>query len=81
MIDQKKMKEKLPEAGKAVIALDSDGNRHEVYRCGHAPDCETWKCSITGGSMMIEVVEWTYNENPPKQVNLDDLFLGGLTDR
>lgn len=55
-----KISEKLPASGEDIIGYDKEGNKHWVYRCGHVPECKTWKCSITGWTLMVDIVEWEY---------------------
>ena len=58
MID---IKDELPIAGKNIIALCSDDSTGYYYRCGHAPGCRTWKSTVSGGSVMVDVIKWKYD--------------------
>ena len=55
------IKEFTPDKGKDIIAICSDGEYREVFRCScHNPNCREWRCSTTGSAMIIEVEKWRY---------------------
>jgi hypothetical protein len=55
------IKEQLPEKGKEIVAIDSNGNKHFCFRCACKNDnCTEWRCSITGFALLIDVVKWQY---------------------
>ena len=55
------VKEQLPEKGKDIIGIDEDGNKHYCFRCAcHNPKCREWRCSLTGGGLIIDIVKWIY---------------------
>jgi hypothetical protein len=55
------IKDKLPEKGKDIVAIDSKGNKHFCFRCTCPnTNCTEWRCSITGFAILIDVVSWRY---------------------
>lgn len=55
------VKDQLPEKGKNVIGVEEDGSAYECYRCScPIQNCKTWKCSLTGYALIIDVVKWRY---------------------
>lgn len=58
------IKEQLPEKGKDIIAICTDGETREVFRCACGnQNCKEWRCSIIGSGLMVEVESWKYVEN------------------
>lgn len=53
-----KITENLPEKAKDLVVIDSNGNKHWCYRCA----CKNEKCPITGSMIMIDVIEWEYED-------------------
>lgn len=71
------IKDKLPEKGKNIIAICSDGEKREVYRCScHNPNCREWRCSLTGYGLMINVRKWQYVSVINRQKKLERLLNG-----
>lgn len=57
------VKERLPEKGEDIIAIDKDGNKHYCFRCAcNNPNCKEWRCSLTGYGLIIDVEKWTYEQ-------------------
>ena len=55
------IKERLPEKGKNIIGISTDGEKRYVYRCAcHNPNCNEWRCSLTGFGMIIKIIKWKY---------------------
>jgi len=53
----------LPIKGKDVIALCSDGQERNLFRCACVNGkCTEWRCAITGSVMTVEVTKWLYDE-------------------
>jgi len=52
--------DQLPERGKDIIAICDDGLEHELFLCSCPHNCRTWKCSLLGYSMILDVVKWKY---------------------
>ena len=48
---------KYPIINKDVIAFDKEGN---MYYC-FLSRCKEWRCQISGGMLLINVVEWKYD--------------------
>jgi len=54
------IKDKLPETGKEIKYIDSDGYEGITYLC---PCCKKeWRCPITGSGVFIDVIKWQYLE-------------------
>lgn len=56
-------KERLefPPKGVDVVAYDSDGSKHYIYRCNCQSDyCTEWRDSIGGGALMVKIVRWEF---------------------
>ena len=55
------IKDQLPEKGKKIIAICTNGDVCEVHRCNcHNENCKEWRCSLTGYGMFINVEKWKY---------------------
>jgi hypothetical protein len=55
------IKKQLPEKGKDLIAICTDGEKREVFKCAcHNPNCLGWRCSLSGSLMIIKVKTWKY---------------------
>lgn len=54
----------LPPKGVEVLAYDSDGSKHYVFRCNCSnQSCTEWRDLIGGGALMINIVRWEYLDN------------------
>jgi hypothetical protein len=53
----------LPERGKDVIGMTPDGEEHEVFLCTCPHNCRTWKCSLTGYSLIPKMIKWKEKTN------------------
>lgn len=52
---------KLPIKGKDIKAISSDGQERYLFRCNCTDEkCLEWRCSITGLSIITEVINWKY---------------------
>lgn len=49
-----------PEQGRDIFAVTSDNIKGYYYRCNHSPGCKTWKCSISGYTVLVDIVKWKY---------------------
>lgn len=48
----------LPEPRRDIYYVDDKGNTGSAYLC---PCCKKeWRCCITGGGLLINVVSWRY---------------------
>ncbi len=55
-----KLSKQKPESNVNIEYKDSNGNVGTAYLC---PFClNEWRCPITGGGMLIDVIEWRYLE-------------------
>lgn len=55
------LSDKIPNKGKGVVVIDSDSKIHYCFRCScKNKSCLEWRCSITGFSLLIDVVKWKY---------------------
>jgi len=55
------IKDKLPTKGVDIIGYDSEGLSYFCFRCNCGnPDCLEWKCSITGHTLIVEIIYWRY---------------------
>jgi len=54
------LSDKKPEPKKEVEYIDSDGHHGFAYLCSCCGNC--WRCSVSGGGLMIDVVKWKYVE-------------------
>ena len=53
--------DKLPEKGKDIEYIDSNGRKGHAFRCAcHNLNCKEWRCSITGYGLIVDVVKWKY---------------------
>jgi len=52
------LKDQKPERGKDIEYIDSDGEHGYAYLCNCCG--REWRCTITGGGLMIDVVKWRY---------------------
>jgi hypothetical protein len=58
-----KITENLPEKAKDLVVIDSNGNKHWCYRCACKNEkCMEFRCPITGSMIMIDVIEWEYED-------------------
>ena len=54
-------KDKLPTKGLNIIGYDSDGISYYCFRCNcKNPNCLEWKCSITGMTLILDIISWKY---------------------
>jgi len=54
-------KNKLPNKGMNIIGYDSDGLSYYCFRCNcKNPDCLEWKSSITGLTLIVDIIYWKY---------------------
>lgn len=49
-----------PEKGKDIQYMNSDGETGYAFLCKQCGNC--WRCCITGGGLMIDVIKWRYVE-------------------
>lgn len=55
--------EKLPKKGEDIIGYSSNGDKHYCFRCDcHDPNCKSWRCSLTGFELLIDIVKWKYDD-------------------
>lgn len=54
-------KDQKPTPGIEIKYIDSNGNHGYTYLCTRCQNC--WRCTISGGELMIEVVKWKYSGN------------------
>lgn len=56
--------ELLPDKGRDIIGKTSpNGEIAYVFRCNcHMKNCKEWRCSLTGGGMLVQVYSWKYAE-------------------
>ena len=54
------IEDELPTAEVDIKGYSSEDTIHYVYRCGHAPRCMTWKCSLLGATLMVDIIKWKY---------------------
>jgi len=54
------IKDELPIAGEDIKGYSDEDTIHRIYRCSHAPNCKTWKCSISGCTLMVNIIKWKY---------------------
>lgn len=47
-----------PEPKRDIEYIDSNGKHGYAYLCGLCKNC--WRCSITGGGLLIDVKKWRY---------------------
>jgi len=58
-----KIEDMLPEKGRDIVAIDREGNKYWCYRCAcKSQNCRDFRCPITGSMIMIDPVEWEYEE-------------------
>lgn len=50
-----------PEPNRDIEYIDFDGNKGICYLCSCCLD--EWRCPITGGYLLINVVKWRYYES------------------
>lgn len=49
----------LPEKGVDIIMVDTDNNKHHVFRCNcHNSKCNNYRCSGTGLELIIDPYKW-----------------------
>lgn len=53
--------EEYPQKGKPIIGIDDEGLKHYCFKCAcKNPNCKEWRCSITGGGLMVNIIKWKY---------------------
>lgn len=51
----------IPQKGKDIIAIDSEGIKHNCFRCNCSlANCNEYRCSITGYLLIFKIVKWEY---------------------
>lgn len=55
------LEEKKPDKGKNIIGLDEDDEVYYCFRCNcKNPECNEWRCSVTGYGLMVDIIKWKY---------------------
>ncbi len=54
----------LPDKGRDILGKTSpNSNVVYVFRCNcHNKNCKEWRCSLTGGGMLVQIYSWKYAE-------------------
>lgn len=55
------IKNELPEKGKDIIGVTSDGDIKYCFRCNcHVHNCKDWRDSTTGFGLIVNIIKWKY---------------------
>ena len=54
-----KYPDEIPEPKKDLKHIDSDGHEGYCYLCGCCK--KEWRCAVSGGGLMIDVIKWRYD--------------------
>jgi hypothetical protein len=60
-IDWIDISDELPEKGKDIEYISSNGSKGYAFRCACPnPNCREWRCTVTGYGLIINVIKWKY---------------------
>lgn len=55
------LKDKIPEKGKHIVAVDKDGYEYFLFRCNcNSEKCITFRDILLGYEMIVDIVKWKY---------------------
>lgn len=56
-------KDRLPEKGKNIKALDVENNIYYLFRCAcNNENCVEFRDQIVGSMIMVDIIKWEYDE-------------------
>jgi hypothetical protein len=65
-----KISECLPPKGIDIVGRDANRSTYYCFRCAcQQPNCQEWRCSVTGSALLIDLDEWTAIAEDPVKID------------